>query len=192
MKWIVLVIVLCLGVYTWLTLHYRKENPSFQPYDDMKQRANTVRLLSAGYQRVTLPAQRPADPLRTPEGAEIVRTGPGLPARLKDTLVEPPALPADYSRVSAAATANTLLAYPIQFTCSVTDHHQQLAGAQLYLYEDEVVIVPVFERIDGDLLARSRDTTVLVTVPAGTLAPGRYQIALAGSAASRAWTLQVH
>ena len=59
MKWIVLAILLSLGAYTWLTLHYRKVNPAFAPYGDMKDRANTHRLLAAGFQRITLRVERP-------------------------------------------------------------------------------------------------------------------------------------
>lgn len=192
MKWIVLVIVLSLGTYTYLTLHYRKQNPSFQPYQDMKDRANTLRLLNAGYQRITLTAQRPADPKPIADGAAITRAPGGLPENLRVTLVEQPRLPTSYPKLTAAATANTLLPYPIQFTCSVGDNHQQLAGAQLYLKDDHIVIVPEFERLGGELLARSRDSIVLLTVPGGTLKPGHYQVALVGTQTSPTWTLQVH
>jgi hypothetical protein len=192
MKWIVLVIVVCLGAYTYLTLHYRKQNPSFQPYEDMKSRANTLRLLSAGFQRVNVSAQRPADPMPVPGGAGINPAPGGLPESLRVTLVEPPQLPGDYPRVTAAASANTLLPYPIQFTCAVGDNHQQLAGAQLYLREDQVYVVPEFEKLDGELLARSRESVVLITVPAGVLKPGQYQVSLVGARASRTWALQVH
>ena len=64
MKWIVLTIALVIVPYTFLTLHYRKPGPAYRPYQDAQERANVVRLLSAGYQRITLPAQRPADPAR--------------------------------------------------------------------------------------------------------------------------------
>lgn len=192
MKWIVLVIVVSLGAYTYLTLHYRKQNPSFQPYEDMKSRANTLRLLSAGFQRVTVSAQRPADPMPVPGGAGINPAPGGLPETLRVTLVEAPRLPGDYPRVTAAATANTLLPYPIHFTCSVGDNHQQLAGAQLYLREDQVYVVPEFEKLNGELLARTRESVVLITVPAGVLKPGQYQVSLVGSHASRTWALQVH
>ncbi len=192
MKWIVLVIVLSLGTYTYLTLHYRKKNPSFQPYVDMKDRANTMRLLSAGFQRVTITATRPADPKPIADGAAITKATGGLPENLRVTLIDQPQLPNDYTRVAAAATANTLLPYPIQFTCSVGDNHQQLSGAQLYLKDEVIVIVPEFERLRGELLARSRDSIVLLTVPGGTLKPGRYQVALIGSRTSPSWTLQVN
>ena len=46
--------------------------------------------------------------------------------------------------------------------------------------------------ISGDLLARSRDCTALLTLSAGTLKPGEYRVTLIGSQRSLQWTLQVH
>ena len=192
MKWVILVIVICLGVYTFLTLRYRKESPSFAPYEDMRTRANTVRLLSAGFQRIAVPALRPADAVAVPGGAAIAAAAGGLPAVLRDSLVEAPALPADYKRIVAAPDANPLLPYSLQFTCSAGDHHQQFAGAHVYVREDQVYIVPEFEQLSGELLARSRDSVVLLTVPPGILKPGTYQVSLIGARGSRTWALQVH
>jgi hypothetical protein len=48
MKWIVVAIVAVIVPYTFLTLRYRRPGKAFEPYADMKDRANTMRLLSAG------------------------------------------------------------------------------------------------------------------------------------------------
>ncbi len=112
MKWVVLVIVICLGVYTFLTLRYRKQSPTFEPYEDMKTRANTVRLLSAGFQRIAVEAQRPADATSVPGGAAIAEAVGGLPTVLRDSLIDLPVLPADYTRIAAAPRANPLLPTP--------------------------------------------------------------------------------
>lgn len=190
MKWIALAILLVIVPYTFLTLHYRKKGPTFQPYADMKNRAGVIRLLSAGYQRIPLAAQRPADPT----GATVAGTFPapgGLPAELATTLVEPPVLPADILTVSAAPETDARQAYQIRFSCTLPDEQQQLAGADLYVKGGEIVVTPTFERLSGQLRARTRENVVLITVPAGALKPGQYQITLAGQRMSRAWTLQV-
>jgi len=92
MKWIVLTIALVLVPYTFLTLHYRKPGPAYRPYQDAQERANVVRLLSAGYQRITLPAQRPADPARGTATAPTLAALGGLPSALVATLVQKPLL----------------------------------------------------------------------------------------------------
>ncbi|MEX2045219.1 MAG: hypothetical protein WD941_07685 [Opitutus sp.] len=191
MKWIVLVIAVVIVPYTYLTLRYRKPGPAFQPYEDMKQRANVARLLSAGYQRIPLPAGRPAEPGTFFELASAAPAAGGLPDELGSTLIEPPLLPTAILDVSAPAMASTLRDYPIQFTCMLPDDRQQLAGADLYFKERRIVITPTFERVGGDLRSRSRESLILITVPAGTLTPGNYAITLAGTRSSRVWTIEV-
>lgn len=191
MKWIVVAILLILVPYTFLTLRYRKPGPAFQPYEDMKNRANVARLLSAGYQRVPLTAQRPADRSSVSGGASITSAPGGLPADLRTMLVEPPLLPAEILSVTAAPTANPLLPYALELTCTLPNDKQQLGGADLYLRGDTLVIAPTFEQVSGDLLTRTRHSIVRLTVPAGILRPGRYTVTLAGGRASRTWPLEV-
>ena len=192
MKWIVLAIILVLVPYTFLTLYYRKPGPAYRPYQDAQERANVVRLLSAGYQRITLAAQRPADPVRGSGSAPTSAALGGLPSALVSTLVQKPLLPAEILAVTAAPSVSALQSYAIQFTCILPDNKQQLAGAELYVKDSEVIITPDFELLTGELLARSRESVILLTVPAGALRAGSYRVTLAGQRSSRTWTLQVH
>lgn len=192
MKWVALVIVVCLVAYTFLTLHYRKTAPSYRPYQDTKNRAGVMRLLSAGYQRVVLTAQRPADPGPRSGGAATSAVAGGLGSDLGSSLLEMPLLPAEITQVSATASVSALLPYPIQFTCTLADNKRQLAGAELYVRDDLITLVPTFEQLDGGLLARTRESVVLVTVPPGTLRPGNFKVTLVGERTSRTWSLQVH
>jgi hypothetical protein len=191
MKWIVVAILLIIVPYTFLTLRYRKPGPAFQPYEDMKNRANVARLLSAGYQRIALPAQRPADRTGTAGGAAVSPSAGGLPDDLRSTLVEPLLLPTDILSVTAAASASALLPYAIELTCALPNDKQQLNGAELYVKGEELVLAPTFERVDGDLLTRSRHAVVLVTVPPGALKAGRYRVTLVAERASRTWPLEI-
>ena len=192
MKWVVLVILLSLGVYTFLTLRYRRPGHAFQPYQDLRNRANVHRLLDAGYQRIALTADLPVDVAPAGPAAPTATVMGGLPGALRDTLVERPQLPAEITSVATAPAVNALFTYPIRFTCTMPDQKLQLAGAELYVRGDELVVTPEFERITGGLLARTRESLVRVTVPAGALKPGRYQVTLVGARSSKAWTLQVH
>jgi hypothetical protein len=191
LKWIAVAILLVIVPYTILTLRYRKPGPAYQPYEDMKNRTNVARLLSAGYQRIPLPASRPAGRTGVKGGAVISTTTGGLPADLRATLVEPPLLPAEILTVTAAPVASTLLPYAIELTCTLPDDKQQLGGAELYLRGGSLVIAPTFEHVAGGLLTRSRHAIVLLTVPAGTLKPARYTVTLLGERASRTWPLEV-
>src|SRR6188768_1013190 len=101
MKWIVLIILLIIGPYTFLRWHYRKPQEAFEPYHDIKDRANTMRLVSAGFQRVTLKAERPAEPARNSAPAGIQSAAGGLPSALATTLVDQPVLVSEILSVSA-------------------------------------------------------------------------------------------
>jgi hypothetical protein len=61
MRWIVVAILLFIPTYTYLTLHFRRPGPSFNPYQDMRDRADVIRLLKAGYRRVAIEATRPVE-----------------------------------------------------------------------------------------------------------------------------------
>ncbi len=72
MKWIILALLVVIVPYTFLRWHYRKPGKMFEPYHDIRDRANTARLLAAGFQRVTLVADRPADSSRLQEIGSVV------------------------------------------------------------------------------------------------------------------------
>lgn len=192
MKWIAVAILLVIVPYTFITLYYRKPGPAYRPYQDAQERANVVRLLSAGYKRITLAAERPADAVRGALAAPTTSALGGLPAALVSTLVQKPLLPTEILAVTAAPSVGTQQPYAIQFTCTLPDNKQQLAGAELYVKDNEILITPDFELLTGGLLARSRESIILLTVPAGSLKAGSYRVTLAGQRSSRTWTVQVH
>lgn len=191
MKWIAVAILLVIVPYTFIRWHYRKPNRAFEPYADMKNQANTMRLLSAGFQRITLEATRPAEPLAFSALAPISPAPGGLPDILATSLVDPPLLPAEILTVAATQAVNAMFAYPIELTCTSPNQHQQLAGAHLYIRDQAIFIVPLLEKLDGDLLTRSRNSLVRLTVPAGALKPGHYDVTLLAAQNAKAWTLEI-
>lgn len=191
MKWIIVAIVLFIVPYTFLTLRYRKPGPAFQPYEDMKNRANVSRLLAAGYQRIPLQAQRPAEPGRVPGGASAAAVAGGIPEALRSTLVEAPLLPREIMSVAAASSASVTQPYAVQFTCTLPSDQQQLGGADLYVRGSELVFAPTFERISGNLIVRSRYAGVLLTVPPGALKPGHYTATVLAEQTSRSWSVEI-
>lgn len=192
MKWVVLAIVIVLVPFTWLNLKYRKSGPAFQPYEDMKQRANTTRLLSAGFQRISVAAELPADPMPPRTSATMTTVPGGLPPDLSTTLVDPPLLPLQINRVAAPPSVSALLPYVVRFACTLPDHQRQLAGADLYVRENQIVITPDYEKLAGNFLARTTDNVVQITIPGGTLKAGKYRVTLVGQESSRAWDLAVN
>jgi hypothetical protein len=198
MKWVALATASLLALYTFLTLSYRKPaTSSHEPYREAKQRATIARLESAGYSRIYASADRPADP--TSAAAAVhgpfseVSTGPGgLDEELKRTLIDQPVLPPRVSDVHAPREAHVMLPYTVQFTCTSANNKQLLSGTYVYVRDQSIMIVPDFEKIAGDLLARTPQSVVEVTIPPGTLGAGTYHATLVGSEESRRWDVQVH
>ena len=193
MRWIVLTILLAIVPYTWISLHFRKKARPFEPYNDLRQRANVHRLLAAGYHRIPLAAERPADQvLSSPAArAEITPAAGGIPAALKDTLVEIPNVPEAIRGVITSAASSTLLPYTIDIDCTLSDLNLGLASSYLYLKGDELILLNGFEAVAGELRSRSREMTLRLTAPAGTLPPGNYQVTAVGAHESRQWHLNV-
>jgi hypothetical protein len=151
--------------------------------------------VEAGYQRINVTAERPADPQKiaaiNDAPATITDAPGGLPEGLATTLVETPEMPLSFSSVSAPRENAALLPYPVLFTCTIGDQKHQLGGAQVFFRGETVVIVPHFEPLSGELTARSKDTPVLITLPGGAFKTGRYTVVLTGSTQSRQWTFDV-
>ena len=192
MKWIAIAIVLFMGGYTYLTLHYRKPNRSYEPYSDIKTRGQTHNLLTAGYRRITLNAELPTNEPAAPATAYIKTVFGGIPTDLANSLFDQPQLPDSYQGVQAPAQISALLPVRIIFDCLDSSNNQQLSAAHLYVRDGKIFIVPEFEKLEGELLSRNRTNHVQLVVPGGTLAPGGYQIQLVGRDASLIWAMQVN
>lgn len=199
MRWIVASILLFIVPYTYVNLKFRKPNKAFEPYADMMDQANVRRLLDAGYTRVSIRAERPYPPLPAKEiappsdlGPAITKVTGGLPAPLNTTLVELPRLPAAYSGLLTPATLASAAPIRLQFTAHLDNDREQLAGAAVYIRDDTVAIVPTFEPVPGSLQVRVKEGNVLLTLPAGLLAPGTHTVTLVGANDSLRWSVMVH
>jgi hypothetical protein len=191
MKWIVIAILLFVPAYTYLTLHFRRSGPLYEPYAEARDRAMTERLLAVGYHRVTITATRPTETLRLSARAPIVAAPGGLPADLATALTAAPLPPARATHVVAARESSTAQPYSVDFTATLPDEKEELLDAQIYVRAGRLVLVPNFERVPGGLLVRSPETEVRITVPAGILPPGHYRVTLVATHESQTWALSV-
>jgi hypothetical protein len=195
LKWVALAILLMIVPYTFLTVAYRKPGPAYEPYEAAKNNADPARLIAAGYRRIETRLERPSDPERyrnlIDTTAQITDADPGLSPELVQSLGALPMLPQQFSSVLASAESHTRLPYQFLFVCVLPDTRRQLSGAELYRKGDQLIVVPRFEPLEGDLSARSKESPALLTVSAAALPTGRYTVTLAGSLRSKAWALEV-
>jgi hypothetical protein len=54
-----------------------------------------------------------------------------------------------------------------------------------------VIIVPTFEAAPGELRARTRESTILLTLPGGSIGPGQHRLTLVGTGTSLQWSVLV-
>lgn len=198
MWWVVVAVLVFVAGYTFITIKYRKTTKPAEPYQDAKDRTVAARLQAAGYRRVDVAVERPAEPGKARaaiEGpaAEVKEAIGGLTPELKETLIDQPTLPDRFSDVKAKARTTAMMPYPIVFTCNLPDNKGVLGETKVYVKELSVVIVTNFDRLSGGLLARTQESAVQVTLPAGTFESGKtYDVTLIGKNGSKRWTVQVN
>jgi hypothetical protein len=195
LRWVVVAIVVFIVAYTFLRLYFGKRGKPFEPYHDLGERAVAQRLLDLGYARVAVEIERPAEILPAsrfaPAVDEIGSAFGGLPAELDGTLAARPALPASITSVTAPRETASGGTYALEFTCAQPDYKSQLDSVLLLRKGQQLFLLPDFPKLSGQLLARSKDTVVLVRFPAQSLAPGRYTVTLCGRRTSKTWQFTV-
>jgi hypothetical protein len=195
LRWVVVAIVIFIGGYTFLRLHFGKRGRPFEPYHDLGGRAATQHLVELGYERVAVEIERPAEVLPAarfaPAVVEIDSVFGGLPAELDGAFAARPALPAHITAVTAPRETASTGTYALQFTCAQPDYHTQLDSVLLLRKGQQLFLLPDFPKLNGQLLARSKETVVLVRIPAQSLAPGRYTVTLCGEQTAKSWEFTV-
>jgi hypothetical protein len=195
LRWVVLAIVIFIVAYTFLRLHYGKHGKPFEPYHDLGERAATQRLVDLGYERVAVDIERPAEILPASRFAPTVDdfgSAPGgLPAELAGALAPKPALPAAITSVNAQQEIASGGIYSLQFICTQPDYKTQLDSVQLIRKGSQLILLPDFPRLSGQLLARWKETVVLVRIPVQGFAPGSYTVTLCGGRESRTWQFTI-
>ncbi|MBI3885934.1 MAG: hypothetical protein HY302_09440 [Opitutae bacterium] len=195
MKWIVAVIVVFIAGYTWVNLRYRKPGRAFRPYQDMNDRATTVRLLQGGWSRLPVTTRRPADKPAGDEtpaaAADISRGSAGLGPELARDFAEKPKLPASIDRVVAPAAVAHGADYAAYFTVGFADNSALLGDLALYRKGNLLVLLPTLEPVPGKLLVRWKDGAYWVTFPTRSLSPGSYQVRLLAQGPAAVWNVTV-
>ena len=192
MKWIVVAILACIVPYTWLTLQFRKENPSYQPYHDTKERAQVKRLIDAEIRRVHVDVEAAANAPRLPAGERAqTQSAPGrLPEQLREVLIDDPNLPISINDVTATAAAPAGTSYPIHFTVAQRDARERLTRVAAYLQDRTLTVVPLYQEHQGSA-SRTAEAGWQLTLPPGLLKSGSYEITLVGDRESRRWRVDL-
>ena len=196
MKWVIVAILIFIVGYTWVMVRFRKPGPAFRPYQDSVDRTTVSRLLNSGYQRISMTAEHPADPIPAlvlnGGAAAEVRGGPGgIPEDLSQMFVEKPVLMDSIDRLTAPRETSADLPLRLLIAVTQSDNRQVISGASLFRRGNDLVVLPLFEPIGGGLQARWKESNVVLGVPAGALPPGRYEVDLISRKNSKHWTVVI-
>lgn len=198
MKWVVLAIAIGIAGYTAVTLGFRKPaEAAHRPYDEARERFTSERLREAGYQRIAVTLERPADLVRAraavgAESAKVIDAPGGLPAELAEAFAEKPKLPPAFGAVAAPRLGSAMLPYPILYTCQLPDQRDVIGETRVYVKDQSIAIITDFDRIDDELLARTKETTLLLQLPASVFRLGEtFELTLVGAHASKRWNAPI-
>lgn len=193
MKWVVAVIVVCLALYTFFTLKYRKDSEPYRPYEDGVQRTTTARLLAGGWSRIPVTLDRPVDqssPAATP--AAVTRADAGLGAELDAAFVEKPKMLTSVGKVVAPTEVRQGEDYSARFRGKLPDLHGQIGAVLLYQRGSTLVLIPVLESLpDKGLLSRWEESSYQLRFSTQSLPPGRYQVNLRALGPAAGWSFTV-
>ena len=129
--------------------------------------------------------------LFSPAAADVGSAAGGLPEELAGALAVRPALPAVITAVTAQGETGQAGTCTLQFTCAQPDYKTQIDGVLLLHKGRQIFLLPDFPRLGGQLLARWKESVVLVRFSARSFAPGSYTVTLCGSQRSKVWQFTV-
>ncbi len=192
MKWIVVAIIVFMAGYTWIEIRYRKPGRSYRPYQDAQDRATTVRLLDAGWQKITVEIRRPAETASVASTAVTHRDYLGVGPDLDSKFAEKPALLASIDKVVAPTSVLQGSYYSLYFTASLSDLKNQVGYLTLYRKDNELVLIPTIEPLPGkELMSRWPDANYWVGFPTNALPLGNYEMRIVAKGPASVWNFTV-
>lgn len=192
MKWIVVAIVVFVIGYTIVNIYYRKPGRAYRPYQDAQDRATTVRLLAAGWQKVHVESRRPVEKPSVAAPAAITRGAVGLGPDLAPQFAEAPKLLKSIDKVVASSAVAHGADYTVYFTATLANQKSQVGDVSLYRKASELVLVPTIEPLPGkDLMSRWSDANYCISFSTESLAPGRYTMRIVAQGPAAAWSFTV-
>ena len=191
MKWVALVIVVGIALYMWLTLEFRKPGRANEPWTDQRARAELAVLAEAGWSKSEVPFE-PVVEFPPPRGN--VSLGQAMPIvdLLRQTTLDPWHLPIEVTASMAPAEWSAGQPYTAYLKLDLDTDRMQIGGFTVFRKSAHVILVPRWERVPGDLIARSRTATGRLLFNAGDVPPGEYTVTVVAIKSCATWRLSVH
>jgi hypothetical protein len=201
-KWGAFFTVVALSLCLLVALCHRKPSgQSGRLHQEAREHTGVARVEAAGYVRIAASAIRPADTGHARAGlaappAFVHEIPGGFPVELAEnfaTVAEiAPRLPDSFEEVVAPAVLTPPQSCQILYTCRLPTRADLLGDIRVYIKGDRIAIITGHDPVPRELLSRSRDATVLLSIDATAFIAGRaYEITLIGTQTSKRWTMSV-
>lgn len=192
MRWVALAIVAGIGVYTWLTLAYRKPGPAYEPYEAGRERATLARLAEGGWSHFRAKwAAFDGSPPHDPRAAATA-SAEGVALELREWLRAVWHLPVDWPALAPAPTWEAEADYVVDFTLRPDGSNASLVGFDIYRRGTDIVVITRWEPAGVQLRPRTAPFSGRMHWPAAARPePGTYTVTLAALREARQWTLTV-
>lgn len=191
MKWVALVTVLGIGTYTWLTLEFRKPEPSSEPWFDQRARAEVAALEKAGWAKSEVPFEPVVE---FPASRGNVSIGPAMPivSLLRNITLDPWNLPIEVTGVVAPAEWSARQPYTVYLKLELDTDRMQVGAYTVFRSSQHIILVPSWAPVPGDLVVRTRTASGRLLFNAGDVPPGDYTVTVVAIKACATWHLTVH
>ena len=188
---IAVAIVVSLAGYTYLRVAYAKPAKPHEPFAEHRQRAEFSRFEAAGW---THAATEFVPVVELPSLDATVRQQPARSApteELRQLSAENWHLPIEYTVVSAPTRQPANAAYTVHFRAELDQARAHIVGFDLFRKGTDLVALPRWEPLPGDLTPPRPRNAGRFTIPAGALPAGRYRVTLPALKQSSEWELVV-
>jgi hypothetical protein len=191
MKWVALVIVVGIALYTWITLEFRKPERPNEPWIDQRGRAELAVLEKAGWSKSEVPFEAVVE---FPASRGNVSLGQAMPIvdLLRQTTLDPWHLPIEVTASMAPAEWSDGQPYTAYLKLELDTDRRQIGGFTVFRKGAHLILVPRWERVPGDLLARSRIASGRLLFSPDDVPPGEYTVTVVAIKSCATWRLSVH
>jgi hypothetical protein len=190
MKWVALVIVVGIALYTWISLAFRKPGPPNEPWIDQRARAEVGVLAEAGWSKSEVPFEPVVE---FPASRGNVSLGQAMPIvdLLRQTTLDPWHLPIEVTGSMAPTEWSAGQPYTAYLKLALDTDRMQIGGFTVFRKGAHVILVPRWERVPGDLIARSRTAGGRLLFNPGEVPPGEYTVTVVAIKSCATWRLSV-
>ena len=191
MRWVALVILIGIALYTWLTLSFRKPEHPNEPWAEQRARAEVAALKKAGWTKSAVTFDAVVESPASRGNVSYVAT-PQVVTDLRAITLDPWYLPIEVTSTVAPADWSAGQPYTAYLRLDLDTDRMKIGGFSVFRKGGNIILVPAWEHVPDDLAARTRKPSGRLLFNAGDVPPGEYTVTVVAIKSCATWHLNVH